>query len=165
MRKKNSNKWHQIQKGKTQPGSKDSPPLKRQNSEKILREITHDAQCSMGPVQRDQVFSKDIALGITRIFDYFAQFHVVKHLQPQPLIGADGFVHAAPDHVESTDTHVIPRLRVRYFPWPVTEHEKRLKERDHHLLARFLHDHSREHDHMVGLLGFRICEGTTHRIW
>ena len=42
----------------------------------------------------------------------------------------------------------------------MAEGEQGLEERNHHALARALHDHAREHHHVIGILGLGVTEGT-----
>ena len=68
------------------------------------------------------------------------------------------------DAIERSHAHVVARIRIRYSPGPVSENEQRLEKSNHHFLAGSLHDHSREHHYVIGLLRFGIGDSAAHGI-
>lgn len=91
-----------------------------------------------------------------RVLNNLAQLHVVDHLHAQGAICADRVIDRTAHQVESAYPHVVLRLGISDLPWPVSKNEKRLEERDHHSLARALHDHAREKNNVVGSFRLRV---------
>src|SRR5208282_4264170 len=114
-------------KAQTHDADHRSRPLERKHGKKVLGEIVDDAEGSLCPVEGNQVFPKNIALDEARVLDNLAQFHVVDYFHAQSEIRADRLIHRAPDHVESTHTHVVARLGIGNLPRTVSENEKRLE--------------------------------------
>src|SRR6202521_215230 len=154
----------EIQKTETHYGGHRPPTLERKHGKEVLGEIVDDAESALRPAEGNQILAKNITLREPRVLDYLAQLHIVEHFHAQSAIGADRVIDRAPDHIESAHTHVVPRFRVGNFPRAVSENEKRLKESDHHFLARPLHDHAREKDDMIGSLSFGIGNSAPQRI-
>src|SRR6266446_58608 len=164
MYQADAEKRPKIQKTQTDYGGYRPPPLERKHGKKILGEIVDDSESALCPAEGNQVLAKNIALGETCVLDYLAQLHVVEHFHAQGPIRADRVIHRAPNHVESSDAHVVTRFRVGNFPWPVSENEKCLEESDHHFLPRPLHNHARKKDDVVRSLRFGIGNGAPQRI-
>src|ERR1051325_1292511 len=123
MNKYRANEWHQIQKRQAETRKHGSPPLKRQNREKIFSEIVDDSQGSLGPMNRDQIFPENIALSESGLLNHLAEFHVVENFHPEALVGSDRFVGFATNHVECADSHVIVCLGIGDFPRAMPKHE------------------------------------------
>src|SRR6202790_1107906 len=154
----------EIQKTQTHYGDHRPPPLEGKHGKKVLGEIVDDSESALCPAEGNQILAKNIALGEARVLDYLAQLHVVEYLHAQGAICANRVIDRAPDQVESAHTHVVSRFGIGNFPRAVSENKKRLKESDHHFLARPLHDHAREKDDMVGSLRFGVSNGAPQRI-
>src|ERR1700690_408328 len=146
-----------------------APQLKAHYREEILGQVVDYAAGAHSPADFEQVFSRHSAadyatLAETGILDDFAQLHVVHNLEAQGLVGADGFVSAATNQIESANSHVVFGFGVGDFPGAMTKDEHQLEERQHHFFSDMLHQHARKQYDVIGALLFGVGDGAADAI-
>ena len=87
-------KWHQVQEGQSKRGDQSARPLKRQNRKEILGQIINDSHRAIRPAYRNQIASKNVALGETGVLHHLAQLHIVEHFHPQRFVSPHRLVYA-----------------------------------------------------------------------